>query len=113
MFITFKDGYTIHFVKNVNDGKNNIYFVKDGRVWGTIPNVNKDWGNYWFKLSKNVKLNDGLGEDVYNQIFLDSYAFDNDYDCYSDFYKEIYNVRPHYTIKEWEDIVKYVRNRKP
>lgn len=115
MFVHFeKDNMTIYFVKNANDGKNEVTFIKDNRFYGKIPNVNKDLGNYWFKYAKRAKENNSDGEKVADQIFFDSFAFNDDYDSYSDFYKEVYNVRPHYSREAWETIVKYVReNKKP
>lgn len=117
MFITFSDGYTFHFVKNVNDGKNEIVIIKDGRYYGGMKDINKDWGNHWFKKIKKYhdsnEVNASDGEFLLEYLFLDSCAFHDDYDGYSDTYKDFNNVRPHLTIEEWQRKVNEARNRKP
>lgn len=114
MYIQFKDGIVFHFVKNVNDGKNNIIILQDGCLYGKLENVNSDWGNYWFKKIKKYYVNNSNdGEFVIEYLFLDFCAYHDDYDGYSDTYKDYNNVRPHLTNDEWRGKVKEAKNRKP
>ena len=114
MFITFKDGFVFHFVKNANDGKNNIIILQDGRLYGKLENVNSNWGNYWFKKIKKYYVNNSYdGEFLTEYIFLDSCAFHNDYDGYSDTYKDYNNFRPRFTAEEWRKKVEEAKNRRP
>lgn len=114
MYIQFKDGFVFHFVKNVNDGKNNIIILQDGRLYGKLENVNSNWGNYWFKKIKKYYVNNSNdGEFVTEYLFLDFCAFHDDYDGYSDTYKDYNSIRPHLTNDEWRGKVKEAKNRKP
>lgn len=111
MYIQFKDGFCVHFTKNENTYKNEIVVIYDGRFYGSLKNVNRDWGNYWFKsMQKNKMYN---GETMVDYMFLDNCAFHDDYDGYSDTYKDIHKVRPHYTQEEWDKKVNEAKNRKP
>ena len=111
MYIQFKDGFCVYFVKNANSGENEITITKDSRFYGSLSKVNSDWGNYWFKQMKRNNLYDG--EILIDYMFLDNCAFHNDYDGYSDTYKDIHNVRPHYTQEEWSRKVNEAKNRRP
>lgn len=114
MFITFKDGFVFHFVKNANDGKNNIIILQDGRLYGKLENVDSNWGNYWFKKIKKDYVNNAYdGEFLTEYIFLDSCAYHNDYDGYSDTYKDYNNFRPRFTVEEWRRKVEEAKNRRP
>lgn len=117
MYIEFKDGVVFHFVKNANDGKNNIIILQDGRLYGKLENVSSDWGNYWFKKIKKYHdsnlTNVSDGEFLLEYLFLDFCAFHNDYDSYSDTYKDYNNFRPHLSKEEWNRKVKMARERKP
>ena len=111
MYIQFKDGFCVYFTKNKNTHKNEITITYDGRFYGSLKNVSKDWGNYWFKsMQKNRMYN---GEILIDYMFLDNCAFHSDYDGYSDTYKDIHNVRPHCTIEEWARKVNEAKNRRP
>lgn len=113
--IYFKlDNFKMQFSKDDFTGENNICFLKNERFWGNIKNVNANWGNYWFLFVKEeAKHNDTHGEAIADRIFLDSCAFHNDYDGYSDIYKDMWGTRPHYSIEEWKEIVEDSKNRKP
>ena len=114
MYIEFKDGVVFHFVKNVNDGENSIIILKDGRFYGKLENVSSNWGNYWFKKIKEFYNSDSNnGEFITEYLFLDFSAFHNDYDSYSDTYKDYNNFRPHLSKEEWNRKVKMARERKP
>ncbi len=114
MFITFKDGFVFHFVKNANDSKNSIIILQDGRLYGKLENVNSNWGNYWYKKIKKYYTDNSYdGEFVTEYLFLDSCAYHNDFDGYSDTYKDYNNFRPRFTPEEWKEIVKKAQNRKP
>lgn len=113
MYIEFKD-IVFHFIKNANDGKNSIIILQDGRLYGKLENVSSDWGNYWFKKVKEFYNSDSNnGEFITEYLFLDFSAFHNDYDSYSDTYKDYNNFRPHLTKEEWKEKVKRARERKP
>ena len=45
-------------------------------------------------------------------LYLDVCAYHNDFDAYSDAYKDMHNVRPHYTKRQWNIIVKEAQNLK-
>ena len=80
MFITFSDGYTFHFVKNVNDGKNEIVIIKDGRYYGGMKDINKN------RLEKDLKEIESA-IDTINMAFenlLDSLFQDMAWDISSD-----------------------------
>lgn len=111
MEINFKDNFTIKFIKENN--KNEISFWRDGAFRGFIPDVDSNWGNYWFKWAKDAQKNGNTGEWVSVMIYFDSCAFDDDYDFYSDIYKDEYNFRPRLTEEEWKRKVEIARNRKP
>ena len=114
MYIQFKDGFVFHFVKNANDGKNSIIILQDGRLYGKLENINSNWGNYWFKKIKKYHVNNSNdGEFVTEYLFLDFCAFHDNYDGYSDTYKDYNNMRPHLTNDEWKKKVKEAKNRKP
>lgn len=112
MTVDFKEGFTINFNKT-SDGKNEITFTNHGKDWGFIPNVTKDFGNYWYKYSVKASRAGHHGKDVCDMIYFDSAAFDNDFDFYSDMHKDVFGVRPHFTSEKWEEIVKRAQNRKP
>lgn len=114
MYIKFKDGMVFHFVKNVNDGKNNIIILQNGRLYGKLENVSSNWGNYWYRKIKEFYVYDNpTGEFITEYLFLDFSAFHNDYDSYSDTYKDYNNFRPHLSKEEWNRKVKMARERKP
>ena len=46
-------------------------------------------------------------------MYFDSCAFDDDFDFYSDIYKDEYGFRPRLTKEEWKEKVKRARERKP
>ena len=110
MTIKFEHGKVI-FRKE--EGKNMIYFFKDGRDYGRASDLPKNFGNYWFKVFKDAsKRNDNL-ESTLDYFWLDWIAYNEDFDSYSDIYKDINNIRPHYTVDQWERIVKEAKSRKP
>lgn len=114
MYIEFKDNMVFHFVKNANDGKNSIIILQDGRLYGKLENVSSNWGNYWFKKVKEFYNSDSNnGEFITEYLFLDFSAFHNDYDSYSDTYKDYNNFRPHLSNEEWNRKVRMARERKP
>lgn len=112
MEIKFNDNFIIKFKKDKN-GKNEISFWKDKAFMGFIPDVPKDWGNYWFKYAKSSQENGNTGEWVSVMMHFDACAYYDDYDFYSDIYKDEYNFRPHLTKEEWKRKVEIARNRKP
>lgn len=112
MEIKFNDNFIIKFLKDEN-GKNEVSFWKDKAFRGFIPDVSKDWGNYWFKYAKSAQENGNTGEWVSVMMYFDACAYDDDYDFYSDIYKDEYNFRPRLTKEEWKRKVEIARNRKP
>jgi len=70
--------------------------------------VHNAFGNYYYDL---LKTSAGSWEHILDTLYLDLCAFHDDYDAYSDVFKDIYNVRPHYTPNQWDDLVRAARNR--
>ena len=97
MFINFeKDNLTIYFVKNANTGKKEIIFIKDDRFYGNLKNFTANWGNYWFLYAKQAACRGEYGENVMDNMFLDSCALNEDFDSYSDIFKDIHKACRHY-----------------
>lgn len=114
MFINFeKDNLTIYFVKNANTGKKEIIFIKDDRFYGNLKKFSSNWGNYWFLYAKQAAFRGEYGENVMDNMFLDSCALNEDFDSYSDIFKDIHRIRPHITNERWKEIIMTAKNRKP
>ena len=92
------------------NSKKTIKFLVDNKDYGeaVIPSAN--FGNYWFLQFKN---NPNIFSVVYDEFFLDLAAFHKDYDSFSDMYKDVNNVRPHYTQEQWDKRIRIAQNRKP
>ena len=110
MIINFKDGRAV-FTKENN--KNMIYFFKDNRDYGKATGLPKNFGNYWFKIFKDASTKQNSIEFIMDRFWLDWLAYNEDFDSYSDIHKDIFNVRPHYTMEQWERVIKEAKNRKP
>ena len=115
MYIHFEnDGFDIYFIKNVNTGNNEVIINQNNRFYGSIKKgIGRNWGNYWYKKLKEKAQAGEYGEINVDLMFLDFYIYKNDFDCYSDFFKELYYCRPHQTEEQWEKLVQEARNRKP
>ena len=115
MYINFDhDGFTVYFIKSGKAGNNEIIVMQNNKFYGSIKKgIGNNWGNYWYYKLKEFSRAGGDGEFAIDLMWLDFYAYKNDYDCYSDLYKEINNFRPHKTEKEWLEMVNQARNRKP
>lgn len=98
--ILFKKGTT----------QNTIHFLVNEKDYGNAIITSPNFGNFWYLQFKN---NPDSFFSIYDSFFLDLAAFNNDFDSYSDMYKDIHNVRPHYTIEEWKLRVTAAQNRKP
>lgn len=107
--VTFSSGDYVVFKKENNKNKI-LFFDYHGRNLGHADNIDKNFGNYWYKEAHRWYL--GF-VDYMDAFWFDLLAFENDYDGYSDYYKDVYGVRPHYTDEEWKAIVIYVKKRKP
>lgn len=71
-----------------------------------IAIVSVNLGNHYFKrLLSWEDDNDGAWDHVFDSLFLDVAASNNDYDFYSDLYKDTHGVRPHYTQSQWDEVV--------
>lgn len=104
------DNGTIIFEK-----KNNENFIhlenSEGLFRGTINNFPAKWGNYWYTRAKEAAKHGYYGaEFMFDTIFFDSCALHNDYDFFSDVYKDLNNVRPHYTKEQWEERVRLAKS---
>lgn len=104
--------YTVKFMKESNDLNHVEVFDSS---FGSTPTisfyVSKDLGNYWYKALKDTPD----GHDLTNLIdlfFLDSIAYNEDFDFYSDIFKDIYGHRPHYTKSQWENRVNAAKSLK-
>ena len=100
------DGWKIEFVK---EGYDNFvkFFDPDGHSYGRMV-VDRIFGNW---LYKELKRTNWFGEDRVYYCFLDFAIANADYDSYSDTYKELNNVRPHYTQAGWNKLVSDMRRK--
>lgn len=87
--------------------KNRILVDKDNRPCMTmkVPNA---FGNYYYRLLKECTSG---WSTILDDCYLDMCAFYDDYDSYSDTYKDIHGVRPHYTEEQWDARVRAARKR--
>lgn len=109
-----RDNFTVYFIKSGKAGNNEIIVNHNEKFYGSIKKgIGANWGNYWYYKLREFSRAGGDGEFALDLMWLDFYAYKNDYDCYSDLYKEINNVRPHKTEKQWLEMVNQARNRKP
>lgn len=107
--VTFKSGDYAIFTKE--NEKNKIFFYDfQNRDFGHAENVDSNFGNYWYK--KSFRWLDSF-TDYIDAFWLDLSAFDEDYDSYSDYYKDVNGVRPHYTEKQWNARIAEAKKRKP
>lgn len=110
--ILFSDGGELQFVKNGNE--NFIHFMSSaGFQRGTVNGFSADWGNYWFKQAKVFVDGGYTSEEMFDFIFFDNCALNNDYDFFSDVYKDLHGVRPHFSSEEWTRRVNLAKSRKP
>ena len=72
--------------------------------------VPKDLGNYYYRKMKHMDPH--LLQFWMDYLYLDVCAYHNDFDAYSDAYKDMHNVRPHYTKRQWDIMVKEAQNLK-
>lgn len=87
----------------------NNRFIHGFHVPLTAPyfSVFKAFGN---KVYKDCKSNPGLLA-CFSVLTLDYSVLCEDYDSYSDSYKDEYCVRPHLTEKEWQALVKDTKKK--
>ena len=104
-----RENVRIKFFKE--DGKNKIHFEENCRKTGEMNHVGKNWGNFWFKSWQNLNEKADT-ESFIDSMWLDYCAFNDDYDFFSDLYKDVFHFRPHYTEEQWKERVKTARNRK-
>lgn len=106
--------YTIKFQKEVPDLNHVVVFRNDDHKSVRINSfyVSKDLGNYWYRVLEKTTEGCYLTP-LIDLFFLDSIAHDDNYDFYSDVFKDIYGCRPHYTKSEWRDRVCHARSLKP
>ena len=92
--------YTIDF--EVKDGKNMITFMSNGLDVGHAF-VDRDFGNYFYLFARDNAKN--FDEEDYYNFFLQHSLYVDDFDSYSDLYKDINYVRPHYAQERWDGMV--------
>lgn len=93
-----------------NPYRNRISCYDKSRDFVTAQvDVPKNIGNYYYKLMKDMP--DSM-EYFMDQCYLDVCAYYNDFDAYSDTFKDINNVRPHYTKEQWDMLVNKAQNLK-
>lgn len=108
------DGFTIYFIKSGKAENREIIVYQNDKFYGSIKKgIGKNWGNYWYCKLRDFSRAGDDGEFAIDLMWLDFYAYKNDYDCYSDLYKEINNCRPHKTESQWLEMVNQARNRRP
>ena len=113
MTLYFKDGFSVDFIKEGNKNKI-IYHDFDCIETGAFKDIPKDFGNYWYKKMKSYSDNNRDGKKIINCFILDLYAYYGDFDCYSDFHKDIYHFRPRFAnVNKWKEIVQNAKERKP
>lgn len=106
MKLVCADGYIANFYK---EGNNNLidFFDNKNNSLGTMFNVSRDWGNWWY-----MNLQGQEGKTAFDYMWLDLYAYYEDFDCYSDMHKVFYGVRPHLTPNQWKATVQRAKERK-
>lgn len=87
--------------------KNMVKSTIDGNLYFECS-VSKQFGNYFWKELRSRNEIDQFILDLY---LLELMVYENNFDSYSDFYKDINNVRPHFTHEEWNKKVEDVRKR--
>ena len=91
------------------NGNKVIEAIKDNRQVCKVF-VSKILGNGYY-----VALRDSndttCWEAMLDSLYLDVCVLNNDFDTYSDVYKDIYHIRPHLTQKEWNTKVDIVKRR--
>lgn len=68
--------------------------------------VDRNFGNHVYKMLKASKE---IEENLMDQVFLLHCIYCNEFDYYSDIYKDLYNVRPHITQAQWDLMVKHLQ----
>ena len=94
-----------------NPDRNRIVCYDKDRGFPTCTvEVPKNLGNYYYR--KMNHLDPHLLQSWMDYLYLDVCAYHNDFDAYSDAYKDMHNVRPHYTKRQWDIMVKEAQNLK-
>lgn len=90
-----------------NPNKNRIVAYEGSKSAAICEvSVPKMVGNYYYQMMSN---NPSAMRNLLDQLYLDVCAFYDDYDGYSDTYKDINGIRPHYTQDQWDACVRAAR----
>lgn len=91
-----------------NPDKNRISLTEPGRgVPSYVTEIPASLGNHFYK-----KFVSGAGhwKQIMDECMLTVCAYHDAYDCYSDYFKDINGVRPHYSPETWSELVDQARS---
>lgn len=104
MKVIEKNGYKFTFEKS--GCINIIEMFENGNFIGSFRNEDNNICNY---IYIRIREHNGCNDWFINGLQTMYCAYFNDYDSYSDTFKDCYCFRPRYSVDEWEAIVKKTR----
>ena len=93
-------------VVNGRTTANRIEFRVDGRRYGAVY-VTREFGNWWFLFWKNNPSR--LTEQDIERMYLRLAIYQDNYDAYSDYSKDMFGFRIRKTEAQWEQMVREER----
>lgn len=93
-------------VVNGRTTANRIEFRVDGRRYGAVY-VTREFGNWWYLFWKTNP--NRLTEDEIERMYLRLAIYQDNYDAYSDYSKDMFGFRIRKTEAQWEQMVREER----
>lgn len=93
--------------------RNRISLIEGNRAPSYVVTVPSSIGNFYYQAFKASEI-EAKTTDVWitimEALLLVVYAYHDNFDAYSDMYKDMYHCRPHMTEVEWQSIVARARS---